>query len=128
MTANEMDDDASFEPDEDVPDDTDTATNVHDSESTTNPIEVLECPDVDDDGKFLGIHRSLSADDNELIYQSVGDTRDECVQDMLATLNWLPECLKAVESGNTELADVVPIEMTESVVSDDKNEEEETDE
>lgn len=82
---------------------TNTATDTDDVDGDPNPILVYECSD-----KFVAMHEEAESD---LLWQAVGDSQDEVVEDMIETLNYLPSQMQEVRNGEAELVDVIPLKQ-----------------
>jgi len=92
-------------------DDSEERRNEHSEESEaeleTNPILVYECSQW-----YVGIHYDDDPD-NDIVWQSIGESVEEVVDDMIETLNYLPFQLAEIEAGEADLADVVALKCGE---------------
>jgi len=72
-----------------------------------NPILVYECSQ-----RYVGIHYDDDPD-NDIVWQSIGESVEEAVDDMVETLNYLPAQLAEIEAGEADLVDVIPLKQGE---------------
>lgn len=90
---------------EDTADETDEvveqSASDEESDDGANPIIVYECSE-----KFVAMHEEVESD---LLWQAVGDSQEEVVEDMIETLNYLPSQMQEVRDEQAELAAVVPL-------------------
>jgi len=72
-----------------------------------NPILVYECSQ-----RHVGLHYDDDPD-NEIVWQSIGESVEGAVEDMVETLNHLPSQLAEIEAEEAELVDVIPLKTGE---------------
>lgn len=90
-----------------------TEQELEDDAETANTIFVYECSE-----KHVGVYYDERSED-DLVFQSIGDTRDEVVEDMIETLSFMPQSLAEVQNDEADLVDVVPLERSPKEESDD---------
>jgi len=56
----------------------------------------------------VGIHYDDDPD-NEIVWQSIGESVEEAVEDMVETLNYLPAQLAEIEGEEADLVDVIAL-------------------
>lgn len=69
-----------------------------------NAIQIFECSE-----KLVGIYYDERTD-GEYVFQSIGDTREDVVEDMIETLTYLPQSLTEIDDGEAGLVEVVQLE------------------
>jgi hypothetical protein len=67
-----------------------------------NPIIICECSE-----KFVAVYEDP---DRDLLWQTVGDTPEEVLDDMIETLNYLPSQMQEVRSGEAAVVSAVPLQ------------------
>jgi len=72
-----------------------------------NPILVYACSQ-----RYVGLHYDDDPD-NDIVWQSIGETVERAVEDMIETLNYLPGQLAEIEAEEADCVDVIPLKTGE---------------
>lgn len=76
-----------------------------DGEEEAGACMIYEC-----ENRYVGVYYA----EESVKFFSHGETREDCLDDMLATINHLPTNLHRIENGEASLVDVVPLKRSES--------------
>jgi len=72
----------------------------HDDEESAGSCLIYECG-----SHYVGAYYA----EESIQFFSHGDTWEECLEDMVPTLNYLPRNLHRIKDGEADLIDVVPL-------------------